>query len=286
MGSNGAGRNSIWAESAASYGLVDTSEGIKFLPSSIKSDDEGELAQINEKAVATINDDSLVVPKPIRPWVVTPDGFIAASDEVSDYEQLIQSSELVSINDCAPPYLAIALAQYKRCHLTASDKVGWYKSRDLGSVGLCCKWCEGEGSMGRYFPKDVKSLSHTKQIQTIVKHICSCPKCPTYISNSITALSDSNASGHCVVPSNGNVSRFEFIKKLWKRLHVPEMPSDGEVKSFRPIQESETMDPVVEYESLEARPLVDNNGCRVSVSVEGIYYDAAHVMPGQKKRKM
>ena len=284
VGSNGAGRNSIWANSAASFGLVDTPEGIKFLHSSVKGDNEGEFAVVNDNAVATINDVALVAPKPIRPWVVTPDAF-AASNEVIDYEQLIQSSDLVSINDCAPPYLAIAFAQYKRCHLTVSDQKGWNKSRDLGSVGICCKWCGDENSLGRFFPKDIKSLSHTKQIQTIVKHICSCLQCPTSISNSIKSLSDTNVTVHHGIFSSGNVSRFEFIKDIWKRLHAPARHSDEEAKSFRPIQECE-IGQVVEYESLEENPPDNNNGRRASVSIEGIFYDVTDKIPAKKKAKM
>ena len=47
MSSNGANRNIIWAESAKVKGLVDTTDGIKFIPSSADNEDETELALIN-----------------------------------------------------------------------------------------------------------------------------------------------------------------------------------------------------------------------------------------------
>ena len=78
VSSNGAARNKVWARTAKEKGFIDTKEGIKFLRPSADKDEE-ELARINnnpstkDKARALA---MVVTPKPIRPWVITPDDFI------------------------------------------------------------------------------------------------------------------------------------------------------------------------------------------------------------------
>jgi hypothetical protein len=289
VSSNGAHKNSIWARSAKEIGLFDTKDGIKYLPPS--TDEETEVSVINESAAASDNSSSnaLVIPKPIRPWVITPDEFVPISYESIDYKQLIRDSELVSLQDSGPAFLAISLAQYKRCYLSIEDQIGNYKSREIGSIGICCKWCGDEpGHHGRYFPNKCESLSQTSTVKSIVNHVCSCSTCPRQIKQAISSLADTNASyqiyiigGH-IGPNNGSGSKAQFIKTVWSRLQEVELPKDAHL--FRPIQESPHIDPIVEYESLKAKPLIDDKGRRVSVSLECLD-DYNISLPSNKRSK-
>jgi hypothetical protein len=292
VGSHGAARNNIWAQSAAEKGFVNTTEGIKF----IGNNEKKELSQINKNATcgnATHSGTALVTAKPIRPWVVTPDNFLQISDEIIDYEQLIRDSELVSLQDSAPAYLAITFAQYNRCYLTEEGQVGPWKNRDIGSVGIRCKWCQDIGPLGNFFPHRRGSLSQTSTLKSIVRHVCSCPKCPEYIAHAISTLSDANTSertyiigGH-LLPNDGKYSRAQFIDNVWNRLNSAGIPKGEEINLFRPIQDSDNIDPIMEYECLEpsSSPLVDNKGRRVSVCVEGLNCDA-FALPASKKSKI
>lgn len=89
MSSNGANRNIIWAQSAKVKGLVDTTDGIKFIPPSADNEEETELALINENVTAQTSAAALVKPKAIRPCVVTPDDFVPVPLANTKYEQLI-----------------------------------------------------------------------------------------------------------------------------------------------------------------------------------------------------
>lgn len=290
VSSNGAARNSIWAASAKEKGLVNTKDGIKFLPSPNIDEDETELSRINSNAVAsnaTSSATALVTPKPIRPWVVTPDDFVPVSTGGMNYEQLLRDSDLVSVQDPGPAYLVIAFAQYQRCYLTNEDKIGAYKSRKIGCIGICCKWCGGEPFHGgRYFPNKRESLGHTTMLQSIVKHVCSCSGCPQEIQQAISSLSDTNPSDESyVVSSNirsrkGAASKADFIKTVWNRLHDARVPNDAYL--FRPIQQSDAIDPTMEYESLKANSLTDDRGRRVSVCIQGLSGDCA--VPNKKSK--
>ena len=62
------------------------------------------------------------------------------------WEQLIGNSKLVSVQDrdLVPDCLFVAMAQMKACRLQPSDRVGSYKTREIGFIGMCCKHCEGQ----------------------------------------------------------------------------------------------------------------------------------------------
>jgi hypothetical protein len=62
-----------------------------------------------------------------------------------DWNRLIGDSEVVELEDrglISDAQLA-AIAQMKCCRLTESDRIGWFKSREIGFGGLCCKHCGG-----------------------------------------------------------------------------------------------------------------------------------------------
>ena len=57
---------------------------------------------------------------------------------------LIGDSLLVNINDrgLISDVLLISTAQFVPCRLMESDRVKWYKSREVGLLGLCCRYCD------------------------------------------------------------------------------------------------------------------------------------------------
>lgn len=140
-----------------------------------------------------------------------------------NFEKLLEESLLVQMKDrdLVPDSLFVAMSQMKTCPLTLADRVGCYKARDLGFVGMCCKHCGGQPGFGRYFPNSVRSLAQTTTSQTILKHIGSkCRFCPTEIRNAVLdlqhqqAVREGLASGR---PRYG--SRKIFFQRVWSRLH-------------------------------------------------------------------
>ncbi|KAL3798831.1 hypothetical protein HJC23_004619 [Cyclotella cryptica] len=318
----GTSRNELWSTSARDLGLVNTSNGIRYLPPGHKcssfTGDQGEskkceLTKVNQIAArnsgsdATSKSATLITPKPARPWVVSPDESVISSDRNDAYNHLILDSQLVSVRDAAPAYIAVAFAQFKRCHLTSEDQAGPYKSRDVGFLGLCCKWCEDEpGRSGRYFPNKSRSLSQTTTVKAIVNHVCSCAKCPKYISDAVLALSPeieptkqaASASGGTIkgsrlLSTNEYGSKAQFFENVWNRLHgnaplatnnidSSAMVGNIELNLFRPIQNS--VGPVMEYESLQERNILVHNERRVSVCVEGLTATSLGARHSKKKR--
>ena len=116
-----------------------------------------------------------------------------------------------------------AMAQLDICHLTGADKIGWFKDRNIGCVGLCCKHCGGRPSFGRYFPNSVRSLAQTTSSQTIISHIALyCPKCPKDIRDIISKLHRlENSKEASTAPTASNYgSRKVFFNRVWARIHA------------------------------------------------------------------
>lgn len=70
------------------------------------------------------------------------------------WEHLLGDSKLVYMKDrdLVPDALFVVMAQMKACKLTQADRVGCYKNREIGFVGMCCKHCGGQPGFGRYYP--------------------------------------------------------------------------------------------------------------------------------------
>jgi len=152
-------------------------------------------------------------------------------------EDLVADSELVNMNDrdLVPDALFVAMAQMKQCRLTQADRVGCYKTREVGFIGMCCKHCGGQPGFGRYYPNSVRSLAQTTTSQTILKHVASkCRFAPPEVRHAVTELQRQHtereglASGR---PRYG--SRKIFFQRVWARLHeqaasAPPAPSPEE----------------------------------------------------------
>lgn len=149
--------------------------------------------------------------------------------------KLVGDTTLVEIQDkdLVPDFLYLAMAQMQPCQLTEADRVGCYKEREIGFLGMSCKHCGGQPGFGKYFPGSVRSLAQTTTSQTIVKHIAvKCRLCPPEIRlavaslqneqlNADRALKDSKSSFESR-PRYG--SRKIFFQRLWSRLHGKEKP--------------------------------------------------------------
>jgi len=193
-------------------------------------------------------------------------------------EVLLGDSQLVfaSDRDLVPDPLFVAMAQMKPCSLTEADRVGCYKSRELGFTGMCCKHCGGQPGFGKYFPASVRSLAQTTTSQTILKHVGSkCRFCPPHVRQAVLELQrqqvakEGSSSGR---PRYG--SRKVFFQRIWSRLHGEPLP-----ESSKSIPE-----PV-------SQPASDDDQSVSSSEAELAGYDAARrkhrfgILPTQKNMK-
>ena len=161
-----------------------------------------------------------------------------------DYEALIEESQLVQMKDrdLVPDSLFVAMAQMKPCKLTHADRVGCYKSRDLGFLGMCCKHCGGQPGFGRYYPNSVRSLAQTTTSQTILKHIGNkCRFCPPQVRAAVLQLQQQ--SSLCEGMSSGRPrygSRKIFFQRVWARLHQQEEDDDNSKQSSSDADSTQT----------------------------------------------
>lgn len=147
------------------------------------------------------------------------------------WERLLQGSDLVLMKDrdLVPDALFVAMAQMKPCKLTQADRVGCYKSREIGFVGMCCKHCGGQPGFGRYYPNSVRSLAQTTTSQTILKHIGGkCRFCPAHIRQAVLELQRQQAIKEGMTAGRPRYgSRKVFFQRMWQRLHGGTVPEDG-----------------------------------------------------------
>ena len=143
-------------------------------------------------------------------------------------------NNLVQMKDrgLVPDALFVAMLQMKSCQLTQADRVGCYKSRDLGFIGMCCKHCNGQPGFGRYFPNSVRSLAQTTTSQTILKHIASkCRFCPPNVREAVVELQRqqtlkeaATAAGVAGLSTENGRPRYGsrkiFFHRVWSRLHA------------------------------------------------------------------
>jgi hypothetical protein len=159
----------------------------------------------------------------------------------TSWEQLIDESELVLMKDrdLVPDSLFVAMAQMKPCKLTQADRVGCYKSREIGFVGMCCKHCGGQPGFGRYYPNSVRSLAQTTTSQTILKHITGkCRFCPPQVRQAVLELQRHQAAKEGMSSGRPRYgSRKIFFQRVWARLHGGK--EDNEVEGEK---ESESED--------------------------------------------
>jgi len=149
-------------------------------------------------------------------------GSISAKDDMNIALVVPKDRDLI------PDALFVALGQMKACRLQQSDRVGCYKTRTLGFMGMCCKHCGGQPGFGRYFPNSVRSLAQTTTSQTILKHIGGkCRFCPPNVRKAVLELQRQQAhKEHLTTGRPRYGSRKIFFQRMWARLHGPS--EDGE----------------------------------------------------------
>jgi hypothetical protein len=132
-------------------------------------------------------------------------------------------------------YLYLTLEQMAPCDLMEADRVGCYKTRNVGFPGLACKHCVGQAGCGRYFPASEASLSQTTTSQTIMNHVRNCRRCPIEIRENLEIMKrnrmgpDGKRSDK---PKHGG--RKVFFHRLWCRIQdIPFVEGRGERKQSK-----------------------------------------------------
>lgn len=155
-----------------------------------------------------------------------------------DLDSMIGDSMLVQHQDrnLVPDALLIAMAQMKPCHLTHADRVGCYKTREIGFVGICCKHCGGHPGFGKYFPGTVRSLAQTTTSQTMIKHVgTKCRFCPLSVRQAVNELQrNQESTGR---PRYG--ARKTFFERIWTRLHAQPFCGESETESSTQDEQEE-----------------------------------------------
>lgn len=174
-------------------------------------------------------------------------------------ESLIEGSKLVFMKDrdLVPDALFVAMAQMKPCRLTPADRVGCYKTREIGFLGMSCKHCEGQPGFGRYYPNSVRSLAQTTTSQTILKHIAGkCRFCPQSIRDAVIKLQqepgpvENTSSGR---PRYG--SRKIFFQRVWSRLHEEAEHESDDLSTETPDMEEASVASEGEHSALLKRKI-------------------------------
>lgn len=173
--------------------------------------------------------------------VVTPTQPVAESG----WGALLNHSTLVQLEDrnLVPDAIFVAVAQLKPCTFTMADKVGCYKTREAGFVGMCCRHCGGSPGQGRYFPETVRSLAQTTTSRSILKHVGSkCRLCPPHIKNTVQQLQhqleaargEGSVAGSSSSPGGRPAygSRKTFFRRVWSRLHGGSVVGDKIAAGF------------------------------------------------------
>merc|ERR1712137_670611 len=138
-------------------------------------------------------------------------------------------------------------------------RVGCYKTREIGFVGMSCMHCGGQPGFGRYYPNSVRSLAQTTTSQTILKHIGGkCRFCPPHIRQAVLELQRHQAAKEGMTSGRPRYgSRKIFFQRMWARLHgvgVAEDGSDSEEGSVKTDKENElSTDNETDTESVENR---------------------------------
>jgi hypothetical protein len=175
-----------------------------------------------------------------------------------------------------PASVFVAMTQLKPCRVTRQDRIGSYKNREVGFLGLCCKHCggtspkktrlrrslfclyhkgvspphlafcavTGQPGFGRYFPAKVRSLAQSTTTQTIFKHLTrNCRFIPFEIRNALIELQRQEDTP-VIQERRRYGSRKVFFQRVWTRLHgAPEKEYDNDDEdSKQPARKDEDED--------------------------------------------
>ena len=212
------------------------------------------------------------------------------------WQKLRGDSTLVSMKDreLIPDSLFVAMSQMQPCQLTQADRVGCYKTREIGFVGMCCKHCGGQPGFGRFFPNSVRSLAQTTTSQTIVKHVNKkCRSCPPEIRQTLLGLQRVQAAkeGQSTGPRPRYGSRKIFFQLLWSRLHENGLSEDDDdrsvVKQTVHVEENSLVSTLPEDHSNSSTASLSHES-EDDLSLENVKYENGfwEHRPPMKKRKI
>lgn len=197
------GRKQYWIDSAKRLGLVDTPHGIHFgrdpygpvppLEGPSVAKVAAKKASDKKKAGDSAENAEKAGKKEDGEVDITPEAVPSIPDLApEELYPLVLPEDKALISD----YLYLTLEQMQPCLLTEADRVGCYKSREVGFHGLACMHCVGQAGCGRYFPASEASLSQTTTSQTIMNHVRNCRRCPIEIRENLE-VSTVQEAGMC-----------------------------------------------------------------------------------------
>lgn len=231
------GRKQYWVDSAKRLGMVDTPHGIHF-----ERDPLGPLPPLAGPSINWKNyrqrKQPEKTPEAQRENTALEEEALPAVVEQEEKSppinvpQQLEDRPLVFPEDMdlISDYLYLTLEQMSPCRLMEADRVGCYKSRQVGFPGLACKHCVGQAGCGRYFPASEASLSQTTTSQTIMNHVRNCRRCPAEIRDNLEMMKRSRMGPEgkkADKPKHGG--RKVFFHRLWCRLQGLPMTEEKSV---------------------------------------------------------
>ena len=168
------------------------------------------------------------------------DGGTSTSDALTlqdiPWLRLVSDSPLVTMEDYGLVLDSqfAALSQMDRCKLQQEDQIGYNKGKQVGYVGLCCRYCGGRPNFGRFFPSTERNLEKTSARDTMVSHISLfCKQVPDDVKHALLSLKriesskDGSATMKKLIYGSGKL----FFHRVWHRLHELEGAGKIEGKS-------------------------------------------------------
>jgi hypothetical protein len=144
-------------------------------------------------------------------------------------QELIRDSIIVTMNErgLVPDVVLVAYGQLQPCRLEQMDKAGWYKDREIGFPGLCCKHCGGRPSSGRYFPKTGDNFLRSSK-HSIIRHLIElCTNCPDNVRAVLQRLqhkdalkADFKGADEAILGAGKNFHHLLWVR-LYKHYNVP-----------------------------------------------------------------
>ena len=220
------GRKQYWVDSAKRLGLVDTPHGIHF-----GRDPTGPLPPLSGPSVNYKESRKKKLALKAEAEKKREDKKAAKEEAAKEaasavplerpQQPPVDSRPLVFPDDKSliSDYLFLTLEQMAPCTLMEADRVGCYKTRQVGFPGLACKHCVGQAGCGRYFPASEASLSQTTTSQTIMNHVRNCRRCPIEIRENLEIMKRNRMGPdgkRADKPKHGG--RKVFFHRLWCRI--------------------------------------------------------------------
>lgn len=172
-------------------------------------------------------------------------------DDAPIIDELIADSVIVTMNErgLVPDSVLVAYGQLKPCRLDIMDKIGWYKDREIGFPGLCCKHCRGRPSSGRYFPKTGDNFLRSSKY-SIMRHLLElCTDCPDNVRRVLQRLQKKDSLQAQIENADETVlgAGKKLHSLLWVRLYKHYNVPHGYYEAIHYAQQSK--------ERMEARTL-------------------------------